>query len=562
MQRPIPTRAVAKAPIDAPGIVRYPLKRKLVWWTVLMVISATLICASWLNYIARQAIGRGNAHNVELLGQTLAASFAGRLDLEEIDQSDARSLLDTLELDPRLAFVALVDRHDEVIARRVTDAEAYGLFFKRDGGEAGMGLEIDRPIFLGEQGDLVVCKVPILNPPVRNYGSSAFTPQNAKLEGFVVVALREYELPRFLASLQTSQLLAAGVVCLLGTPVIILAARKLTSPLQQLVRATRRLAEGAAPEPVRVRTGDEISVLAESFNDMATKLFATQQQLVEANESLEEKVRQRTDELEQTNQRLQNAMHAKDEFLRAVSHDLGTPLRNIDGMAKMLLMKHSDALCDEAQKKLERITANVKAQTDLIADLLELSRIRTIQGKHTPVDVQQLVEQLRNQLEYDLNSKGISLEIESPLPTIVADHNRVRQIFQNLLDNAAKYMNDDGERRITVGHEVKETAYVFSVSDTGPGIAEKDQSLVFHVFRRGTHSGASKAEGRGVGLASVKAIIETYNGQIWVQSRLGEGTTFYFTLDRRIVDPQFAAATRAEPADPAPDEHAASPTAG
>jgi len=187
-------------------------------------------------------------------------------------------------------------------------------------------------------------------------------------------------------------------------------------------------------------------------------------------------------------------------------------------------------LCDDAVTKLQRINANVKTQSDLIADLMELSRIRSKPPKHELVDLQALVKGLRDELSYDLETNGIDLAILGVLPTITADRNRMRQIFQNLLDNAVKYMGDSDERKITVKFTREADELHFVVADTGQGIHEKDLPNIFDVFRRGTYSGSYEVPGRGVGLASVKTIVECYGGRVWLESRRGEGSTLHFTL--------------------------------
>jgi light-regulated signal transduction histidine kinase (bacteriophytochrome) len=267
---------------------------------------------------------------------------------------------------------------------------------------------------------------------------------------------------------------------------------------------------------------------------MAANLYNTQQQLKAANEDLEAKVQQRTGELQQLTERLQNELRDKDEFLRTVTHDLSAPLRNISGMASMLLMKYESNLNEDAVNKLHRISANVKVQSELINDLMELSRIRTRAGRREAVDMRQVVTKLADEMSYDLEHARIDLRIAPDLPTVYAERNRMRQLMQNLLDNAIKYMGDAPVRQVTIGFSDEGESLHFTVADSGPGIDEKDLPKLFHVFKRGIYGG-HQVPGRGVGLASVKTIVECYGGKVWADSRKGEGATFHFTLDARQV---------------------------
>ena len=202
----------------------------------------------------------------------------------------------------------------------------------------------------------------------------------------------------------------------------------------------------------------------------------------------------------------------------------------------MVILKHEADLTDDAVGKLKRITANVDVQAELINDLLELSRIRSRPGKKDTVDLHALLTELRANVAYDLERNGITLKIDDGAPTIVAERNRVQQVFQNLVDNAIKYMGASERRRIRIGFERRGDELHFSVADSGQGVDAKDLPHVFNVFRRGTYSGTHAVPGRGVGLASVKSIVECYGGRVWAESHRGIGSTFHFTLDARQVE--------------------------
>ena len=318
-------------------------------------------------------------------------------------------------------------------------------------------------------------------------------------------------------------------IVLLAIPIgQLLVWRVLGVPIRKLVKATRQLAEGDFSARVDARRNDELGELAASFDVMVERLCAFQQQLRQANESLEHKVAARTAELERANRRLREEMAEKEDFLRAVSHDLNAPLRNIAGMATMISGKYAKDLPADALARLERIQVNVRAETELINELLELSRIKTRPEAREYVDFAELLEELRSAFEYELKSKHIRLEILLPMPRLYVERNRMRQVFQNLIDNAVKYMGRRADARIEIGYEQVDDMHQFYVSDNGPGIAPEDQDRIFRVFRRA--KSAADVPGKGVGLAWVKSVVSNYEGRVWVSSEPGVGSTFFVSL--------------------------------
>jgi signal transduction histidine kinase len=152
-----------------------------------------------------------------------------------------------------------------------------------------------------------------------------------------------------------------------------------------------------------------------------------------------------------------------------------------------------------------------------------------------PVETEALVRELGEMLENDLKTRGISLAIDGRLPVILGERARLRQVFQNLIDNAIKYMGDGAVREIHVGCDVRAGEAEFYVRDSGIGIPAEDVGKVFHVFRRGKSDAVQAVPGKGVGLSSVKSIVETYGGAIRVESESGQGSSFVFTINGQYV---------------------------
>jgi signal transduction histidine kinase len=319
------------------------------------------------------------------------------------------------------------------------------------------------------------------------------------------------------------------------------------APIRQLVEATQFMAGGRTDIKLDIERKDLIGDLAISFKEMVGQIRRKREELDSANgkladandrlannnRDLEEKVKQRTSEYEIANARLTSEIAEKEDFLRAVSHDLNAPLRNINGMASLLLAKHRGEFTEGVIHRLERIQKNVEVETELISELLELSRIKTRRQKIEMVDVETTVRDLGGVFEEDLRSHQIQLLLETSLPPLIAEKARIRQVFQNLIDNAIKYMGDQVDREIRIGCIVRPTEAEFYVRDTGVGIEEGDIHRIFSIFRRGRGAAVHNVVGKGVGLAWVKSIIETYNGNIWVESKFGRGSTFRFTINTK-----------------------------
>lgn len=400
-------------------------------------------------------------------------------------------------------------------------------------------------------GHFVYATVPVVQLLPQDAKATANGSQS-KLVGYVTVAITQADDEARLASVRLMLVAICACVVLLSLPLVSMLVHRIFMPIRHLVDATDRIAAGDLTARVAIHRPDTIGHLARSFNEMAIRIKQHQDdlaaankrledangqlaeangQLAQANRDLEGRVQQRTAELEAANNRLSNEISEKEEFLRAVSHDLTAPLRNIAGMASMLLMKHRERFDDEIIHRLERIQKNVEIESDLIGELLELSRIKTRRQKSERVDPAAIVQELGDMFENDLRSRGITLMVDTPLPHLQAERARIRQVFQNLIDNAIKYMGDGETKEIRIGCASHDGEAEFYVADSGVGIEADDLPKVFQVFRRGKSQAVQNIAGKGVGLASVKSIVETYNGTIWVESQIGVGTTFRFTIN-------------------------------
>ncbi|MCY2932024.1 MAG: HAMP domain-containing sensor histidine kinase [Planctomycetota bacterium] len=356
-----------------------------------------------------------------------------------------------------------------------------------------------------------------------------------ELMGSIRVVMDTSETARRLAKARQRILLIGAAVILAAMPLgMLVVGRLFLRPIRQLALASRDLARGEFSTRCHVISNDELGELGLAFDSMASEIARQRGELISANEELENKVALRTGELSQANARLRDEMAEKEDFLRAVSHDLNAPLRNIAGMATMIVTQWQGRLPEEVVARLGRIQANVEVQNSLISELLELSRIRSRPERRRVVDLESLMSDLGGSFEYELQARGIELVVHSPLPALLVEKNRFRQVFQNLIDNAIKYMDRPSGGRIEIGARLEGGRYRITVADNGPGIPPEDQKRIFHVFRRG---GNQRVPGRGVGLALVKSVVANYEGRVVVESEPGHGATFMIELPERTTRP-------------------------
>lgn len=343
------------------------------------------------------------------------------------------------------------------------------------------------------------------------------------------------------AGLQTWTYLLGGVFVLSALLATLFLATAF-APLRRMLGAAKRIANGeldvmlpSSHVPLFQSFASAVNKLLELIRVDRKRYTEQEEALKKSMDELERTLAARTAQLEAANGRLSGEIAEKEDFLRAISHDLNAPLRNIGGMITMLQTKNKQELSEEAQGRLDRIKKNVDVESDLINELLELSRIKSRQRTLALIETEALVWELRGMFENDLKTRNIELTLETSLPALFGERARIRQVFQNLIDNAIKYMGDRNTRQIRVGCKVDVAEVEFYVRDTGVGIHPEDIQKVFYVFRRGRGEITHKVPGKGVGLASVKSIVETYAGRIWVESELNEGTTFKFTINGKYV---------------------------
>jgi len=350
----------------------------------------------------------------------------------------------------------------------------------------------------------------------------------------------------------------ALVFVLIGSGIVLVISTALSRPLIRLTEAVKELARGnfelatqlldenPGGKQARFKAQGEIAELAGSFLDMAKEIRHSHDKLAEYNRTLEEKVKERTQELEQANEKLKELDQLKTNFLSTVSHELRTPLTSVMGFARILQKKFESTLFPplsqsddkKVQKAMRQVMENAQIiveegerLTTLINDVLDLAKMEAgrVDWNMRELRVEDIIDRAIAATSALVANKPVQLRknIEPDLPLFEGDRDRLIQVVINLISNAVKF-TDRGN--VTCKAQAGDGEIVVSVTDSGCGIKPEDQPLVFEKFKQVGDTLTDKPKGTGLGLPICKEIIEHHGGRVWLESELGVGSTFLFSL--------------------------------
>jgi signal transduction histidine kinase len=259
---------------------------------------------------------------------------------------------------------------------------------------------------------------------------------------------------------------------------------------------------------------------------LSDQLKAAKAEIEDHNRLLEQRVKDRTHELEERTDELQEMVHI-------VTHDLQNVAVASAETARMLAERDGASLSERGQRYAGRLVRDCRLMASMLRDLLEVEKKTEVAERHEPVDVASVVREAIARVQNVVESKGIEIVI-GDLPRVLADYQKIQHVFENVLNNACKYVGDKPRPRIEVGGTVENGRVEYFVRDNGIGIEATQMDRIFQLYHRAPEQTVAGVvqDGHGIGLAVVKRIVQRYGGRIWVESVPGEGSCFRLSFPR------------------------------
>lgn len=280
---------------------------------------------------------------------------------------------------------------------------------------------------------------------------------------------------------------------------------------------------------------DKVKAFSAGGIDYITKPFQIEEVLVRVTnqltiQQLHRQLTEQNAQLQKLNEELTRSNAELEQFAYIASHDLQSPLQAIVGYARILGWKYEKNLDDDAKRYIERIMNAGWRMTQLIEDLLAYSRVGTRTQEFKPTDCNTVLEEALGNLREEISSCGANITY-SDLPAVMADRTQLMRLFQNLVSNAIKFRRPEVPPTIEITAQPKNNdEWLIEVRDNGIGIEPENFERIFEIFQR-LHS-YNDYPGTGIGMTICKKIVERHGGRIWVESQIGVGTTFYFTIPK------------------------------
>jgi len=479
----------------------WPIKRKLT--VILLLISGLVLLLTSAAFVTYQVITfrQTMRNNLATRARILAANSTAALAFA--NEADATEILAALRYDPHMVGAALYLADGRVLASypAAAGADLIPATPQPDG-------------YRFERGRLVGFT------PVAQGG-------NQRLGTLYIASDTEAV---------SDALRLSGIIAIVVLAIAMLAAYALAAALQGRISAPiLALAETATAASTRqdysVRAPkfgeDELGMLTDAFNQMLGRIEEQKKELQQHAKILEQRVAERTGELEKRAAELQAANSELDAFAYSVSHDLRAPLRSIDGFSQVLLEDYATQLGDAGRDSLQRVRAASQRMATLIDDLLKLARVTRAEMRTEQVDLSGMAREVVAEIQRTAADHQVEFVIAHGLEA-QGDSRLLRVVIDNLLRNGWKYTGKRPQPRVEFTAINENGGRVFVIKDNGAGFDMRYADKLFGVFQR-LHS-AAEFEGTGVGLATVRRIINRHGGRIWAQGAVDQGASFYFTL--------------------------------
>ncbi len=486
----------------------WPIKQKLT--AMLVLISGLVLLLTSAAFAGYQywSLRSATRDALAVRGRIIAANSTASLAFANV--ADAREILSALRVDRHVVAAVLYDKGGRVFAGY--PAGVAGDVVPAEPGPDGYRFE--RGLLIGFQ-------------PVEEAGSQRLgtlylasdlgaISDTFRLSGVIGLAVMAVAL---LAAYLLSRILQGTI----SQPILVLAetAKAVSTRQDYSVRAPKL---GA----------DELGALTDAFNQMLGRIAEQKGELQRYAADLERRVEERTHELQERNESLRRnaaellaANTELDAFAYSVSHDLRAPLRSIDGFSQILLEDYSEKLDEAGRESLQRVRAASQRMGTLIDDLLKLARVTRAEIRTEDVDLSGMAREIVADLQRTTPERQVEFEIAPGLKAR-GDTRLLRVALDNLLRNSWKYTAKQPAPRVEFRSADANGGRTFMVRDNGAGFDMKYADKLFGVFQR-LHS-AADFEGTGIGLATVRRIINRHGGRIWAEGAVDQGATFYFTL--------------------------------
>jgi len=500
------------------------IKHKLILIMMLTCIVALLSAATgfivWEWTALRHTMVQNLSTQAEMIAENCKASLAFQ------DAKDAEKTLSALHVEPSIVFGCVYTKdgkHFATYYRDFAEIKVHSSEFMESGFSFGDGyLTVFKPIVLDGEVIGTVCLRSDLNSMYAMLKSNIF--------------------------ITFAVLLFASLVAFLVSSRL---QRVISGPILSLADVAKVVSEKKDYSTRAVKSGnDEVGLLIDAFNEMLEQIHRDYE-LVDAKGKLEVRVKERTAELSTANEQLkrevvvrkraerrqaellkelESANRELKDFAYVTSHDLKAPLRGIKTLAEWLSADYGDKFDEQGKEQMGLLLRRVERMHNLIEGILQYSRVGRVKENKAVMNLNKVVAEVIDTLAPSAN---IAITVENELPTIESEPTRIAQVFQNLMSNAIKYM-DKPQGQIKVGCVEEDGFWKFGVADNGPGIEEKYFEKIFQIFQ--TLSSRDDFESTGIGLTITKKIVELYGGKIWVESKVGEGSTFFFTLPKQEME--------------------------